>query len=88
MNITDVKPVDPQTMMTPKSLPILPTFEGTEIDRGQGKPKGSEGYHIITRNVKVWHVTERSRTLLPETSNGHFHSGEIDHQIFFYFFYQ
>eukprot|EP00795_Rhopilema_esculentum_P013586 gene13586-4479_t len=76
VNVADVQPVDPKTMLDPKCVPILPVFEGTEIDRGCGKPKGSEGYHIITRHVQVWHVTERFRTLLPEASNGHFHSGE------------
>ena len=80
MNVSDVKPVDPKTMLTAGYEPRLPTFEGTEIDRGQGKPKGPDGYHIITRCVQVWHVTERSRTLLPETSNGQFHSGR------YYFF--
>ena len=77
VNVADVKPVDPKTMLDPKCVPILPVFEGTEIDRGCGKPKGQEGYHIITRHVQVWHVTERFRTLLPETSNGHFHSGRL-----------
>jgi len=76
VRVSDVKPVDPLTMLSQKFEPLLPTFEGTEIDRGQGKPKGPDGYHIITRCVQVWHVTERSRTLLPETSNGQFHSGE------------
>lgn len=75
VEVADVKPVDPLTMVTPKLEPVLPSFEGTEIDRGQGKPKGPDGYHIVTRCVQIWHVTERSRTSLPQTSNGQFHSG-------------
>ena len=75
MIVTDVKPVDPKTMTESVPTPVLPTFEGTEIDRGQGKPKGAEGYHIVMRKIEVWHVTEGNRTQLPETSHGHFHSG-------------
>eukprot|EP00794_Sanderia_malayensis_P017442 gene17442-19186_t len=76
VEVVDIKEVDPTTMMEIKVDPKLPVFEGTEIERGQGRPKGPDGYHIITREVNTWHVTERSRTLLPEASHGHFHSGE------------
>ncbi len=75
VEVADIKTVDPSTMIPLKVEPHLPVFENTEIDRGQGKPKGPDGYHIITRNIKMWHVTEGNRTQLPESSHGHFHSG-------------
>lgn len=69
-------PVDVSTMI---ELPPIPTMvlENVDIGRGKGIPKGMDGYHIITLDVKTWHVHENQSILLPDESFGQFHSGKF-----------
>ena len=50
-------------------------LEGVDLGRGRGIPKGMDGYHVITVDVKTWHVCENNSILLPDESFGQFHSG-------------
>ena len=79
MAAADVKPVDPKTMVEVEggNKAVEPVFEGVEIGRGQGKPKGYEGQHIITRHIQVWHVSESQFVELPPECHGQFHSSKF-----------
>ena len=66
--------MDPKTMVERARHPKM-ILEGTDIGRGQGIPKGMDGYHVMTRDITVWHVIEGNSILLPDESFGQFHSG-------------
>ena len=51
-------------------------LEQVDIGRGRGVPKGMDGYHVVTMDVKTWHVCENNAILLPDESFGQFHSGK------------
>jgi len=66
--------VDVSTMVVPTSIPKM-VLDNYDIGRGRGIPKGMDGYHVITLDVKTWHVHENQSILLPDESFGQFHSG-------------
>lgn len=69
-----IQPVDVNTMIPELPLPKM-VLENMDIGRGRGIPKGMDGYHVITLDVKTWHVHENQSILLPDESFGQFHSG-------------
>ena len=62
-------------MVTPAARPKF-ILENLDLGRGRGIPKGMDGYHIITLDVKTWHVSENNHILMPDESFGQFHSGK------------
>lgn len=69
-----ILPVDVSTMIERPAITTM-MLENMDIGRGKGVPKGMDGYHIITVDVKTWHVHENQSILLPDESFGQFHSG-------------
>lgn len=58
-------------------------LENVDVGRGRGIPKGMDGYHIITLDVKTWHVCDNNSILMPDASFGQFHSGIFISMFFF-----
>ena len=63
--------------MIPEQPLTKMVLDNMDIGRGRGIPKGMDGYHVITLDVKTWHVHENQSILLPDESFGQFHSGRI-----------
>lgn len=70
-----INPVDADEMIKPFVPPKM-VLDMMDVGRGRGIPKGMDGYHVITIDVKTWHVCENKSILLSDESFGQFHSGK------------
>ncbi|KAA3677152.1 supervillin [Paragonimus westermani] len=64
----------------PPPLPTLLTLEGRFVGRGGEGCRYEDGimrrYRVESGSLRVWHVSEFSRTEIPEASHGQFHQGD------------